>query len=183
MYIRFIHLLNLVAKKYNELLINTLCLKMKLINFKYCLLIICTLTTLLGCSQAPTKPVNVAATVNAEDSLFIRLGGLPVIRVVVSETIDEVSSNPKTSRSFKGIKLVKLKESVVNQICKLTGGGCEYDGETMINSHKDAKITTAEFELFVAVFRESLNRHTNTREKNELLKILAPMKREIVSSQ
>lgn len=156
---------------------------MKLIKLKYCVFTIYLLTCLFGCAQTPTQYTSEPASSNSGDSLFSRLGGLPVIRVVVSETIDEASSNPKTSRSFKGIKLVKLKESVVNQICKLTGGGCEYDGETMINSHKDAKITTAEFELFVAVFRESLNRHTNTREKNELLKILAPMKREIVSSQ
>lgn len=157
-------------------------------TLKLFVIILCTLLSLLGCSQLATKPNadkpgTVQSNTNNEESLFNRLGGLPVIKIVVSETIDEVSSNPKTSRSFKDIKLPKLKESVVSQICKLTGGGCEYDGETMLNSHKDAKITTAEFESFVAAFRESLNRHTNTREKNELLKILAPMKRDIVSNQ
>ncbi len=161
---------------------------MKLMTLKFFVITLCTLLSLLGCSQLATKPNSdkpstVQSNINNEESLFNRLGGLPVIKIVVSETIDEVSSNPKTSRSFKDIKLPKLKESVVSQICKLTGGGCEYDGETMLNSHKDAKITTAEFESFVAVFRESLNRHTNTREKNELLKILAPMKRDIVSNQ
>ena len=161
---------------------------MKLITLKFFVITLCTLLSLLGCSQLATKPNSdktsaVQSNTNNKESLFNRLGGLPVIKIVVSETIDEVSSNPKTSRSFKDIKLPKLKESVVSQICKLTGGGCEYDGETMLNSHKDAKITTAEFESFVAIFRESLNRHTNTREKNELLKILAPMKRDIVSNQ
>lgn len=161
---------------------------MKLVIFKLFVMALFTLFSLLGCSQLTTKPNSDQHSLeplkaNAEESLFNRMGGLPTIRIVVSETIDEVSSNPKTSRSFKDIKLPKLKESVVSQICKLTGGGCEYDGETMLNSHKDAKITTAEFESFVAVFRESLNRHTNTREKNELLKILAPMKRDIVSNQ
>ncbi|MDI1298671.1 MAG: group 1 truncated hemoglobin, partial [Methylotenera sp.] len=85
--------------------------------------------------------------------------------------------------TIKSVHFFQQGSSVVSQICKLTGGGCEYDGETMVNSHKDAKISTAEFELFVSVFRESLSRHTNTREKNELLKILAPMKRDIVSTQ
>jgi len=122
------------------------------------------------------------ATQLPEKSLFDRIGGLPVLTVVVSETVDEVSSNPKTKRSFEGIKLPKLKESVVSQLCMLTGGGCTYDGETMKNAHADAKITTAEFELFVQSFRDALNRHVATREKNELLKILAPMKRDIVSS-
>ncbi|ADI29190.1 group I truncated hemoglobin [Methylotenera versatilis] len=161
---------------------------MKLTTYKFFVMALFTLFSLLGCSQLATKPNSDKPSLeqskaNTEDSLFNRMGGLPTIKIVVSETIDEVSSNPKTSRSFKDIKLPKLKESVVSQICKLTGGGCEYDGETMLNSHKDAKISTAEFELFVAVFRESLSRHTNTREKNELLKILAPMKRDIVSYQ
>lgn len=152
-------------------------------TLKSFLIALYSILTLLGCSHTPIKPNTDKQSVNSEGNLFQRMGGLPIITIVVSETIDEVSNNPKTSRSFKGIKLPKLKESVVNQICKLTGGGCEYDGETMINSHKDAKISTAEFEIFVAVFRDSLNRHTNTREKNELLKILAPMKRDIVSIQ
>jgi hemoglobin len=56
-----------------------------------------------------------------------------------------------------------------------------YEGETMQNSHRDLKITTAEFELFVEAFRTSLNKHVGEREKNELLKILAPMKRDIVT--
>lgn len=159
---------------------------MKQITLKTFVMVLCLLTGLVGCSHlAPksnTKITNTSqANVNTEDSLFNRMGGLAVIKIVVSETIDEVASNPKTSRSFKDIKLPKLKESVVNQICMLSGGGCEYDGETMINSHKDAKISTAEFELFVAIFRESLNKQIKTREKNELLKILAPMKRDIVT--
>ncbi|MDI1309950.1 MAG: group 1 truncated hemoglobin [Methylotenera sp.] len=161
---------------------------MKLKTFKTVVMVVCILNSLLGCSQLTTisnaeKIYNSEAKVNTEDNLFNRMGGLTVIKIVVSETIDEVSSNPKTARSFKDLKLPKLKESVVSQICMLTGGGCEYDGETMINSHKDAKISTAEFEIFVAVFRESLSKHTKTREKNELLKILAPMKRDIVTAK
>jgi hemoglobin len=158
---------------------------MKLIKLKFVVIALSLLSSLQGCSQIATNPNSeqINANANAEDSLFKRMGGITTIKIVVSETVDEVSSNPKTSRSFKDIKLPKLKETITSQICKLTGGGCDYDGETMINAHKDAKITTAEFERFVAVFRDSLDRHTNTREKNELLKILAPMKRDIVSTQ
>jgi hemoglobin len=103
-----------------------------------------------------------------------------VLTVVVSETIDSAAQHPKLERTFKGIKLATLKESVVNQLCVLSGGDCKYEGETMKNSHADLKITTAEFELFVQAMRDSLNRHVATREKNELLKLLAPMKRDIV---
>ncbi|OYY84354.1 MAG: group 1 truncated hemoglobin [Methylophilales bacterium 16-45-9] len=131
--------------------------------------------SLMSCAQ---QNANVQASSQA--TLFERIGGIPVLTVVVSETIDSAAQHPKLERTFKGIKLATLKESVVNQLCVLSGGDCKYEGETMKNSHADLKITTAEFELFVQAMRDSLNRHVATREKNELLKLLAPMKRDIV---
>ena len=115
------------------------------------------------------------------NSLFQRIGGLPVLTKIVDESIAEIANSPRTKRSFDGIKLKPLKESVVAQLCKLTGGACVYEGETMLNVHQDAKISEAEFEAFVDIFRNTLTKHLATREKNELLKILAPMKRDIVT--
>lgn len=118
--------------------------------------------------------------VQSDASLLARMGGLPVLQVVVSELIDNASEHPELKNTFKGVKLATLKESVVNQLCVLSGGDCIYEGETMKNSHLDLKVTTAQFEIFVQILRDSLNKHVSTREKNELLKILAPMKRDIV---
>lgn len=126
-------------------------------------------------------PQPVESSHNQQDTLFMRIGGLPVLTKITDEFIDEVTASPRTKRSFDGIKLKALKESVVAQLCKLTGGPCVYEGETMLNSHRDAKITEAEFDAFVDMFRNTLNKYLNTREKNELLKILAPMKRDIVT--
>lgn len=115
------------------------------------------------------------------NNLFQRIGGLPVLTKIVDESIDEIANSPRTKRSFDDIKLTPLKESIVMHLCKITGGGCIYEGETMLNAHRDAKISEAEFDAFVDIFRETLTRHLPTREKNELLKILAPMKRDIVT--
>lgn len=123
------------------------------------------------------------ASVAPSQSLYERIGGQEVLSKVVSETIDKTSSDPKTKRSFEGIKLSKLKESITNQLCQLTGGRCNYEGDTMQKSHADAKITTAEFELMVQNLRDALDhQQVGTREKNELLKILAPMKRDIATN-
>lgn len=138
--------------------------------------LIISMLLLSSCAQA-----QVLSSKSENSSLFERIGGLPVLTAIVSETIDESASDPKIKRSFDGVKLSVLKQSVVDQLCVLTGGNCVYEGETMRNSHHDLKVTSAEFELFVEVFRTSLNKHVGTREKNELLKILAPMKRDIVS--
>jgi len=127
----------------------------------------------LGCA-AQHKP---------EGSLYQRIGGLPMLTRISNQTLDIVSKDPKTSRSFEGVKMKTLKESLTNFLCVKTGGDCVYEGETMKKSHADLHITTAEFELMVEVLRERLDANgVGTREKNELLKILAPMKRDIVTN-
>ena len=122
-----------------------------------------------------------AAPRAAPDSLFDRLGGLPVLVSVVDDTIDRMVADPRTRRSFDGIKLAPLKESIVEQLCSVSGGPCRYQGETMANAHRDSRITDAEFDLMVAALRDALDQRVGTAEKNQLLRLLAPMKRDVVS--
>lgn len=121
-------------------------------------------------------------TEHSQTSLHQRLGGQRVIEQITSDLLDKTSQHDATKRSFEGVKLNAVKESLSLYLCAQTGGNCIYEGETMKNSHADANITTAEFEMMVEQLREVLNHHgIGTREKNELLKILAPTKRDIVS--
>ena len=124
------------------------------------------------------------ATVSSSDqTLFTRIGGKEKLAIITSETLDKMVADPRTKRSFDGVKMQPLKESFTNFLCLKTGGECVYEGETMENSHADAKISTAEFELMVQALRESLDSNdVGNREKNELLKILAPMKHDVVYS-
>lgn len=125
-----------------------------------------------GCASAPTT----------QPTLWTRLGGEPVVKKVVSETMDRSSTDPRTKRSFDGVKLQNVKDKIVEQICSLTGGGCKYTGDPMDKVHKGLKNTEAEMHLVVQFLRDSLDRNgVGTREKNELLAILAPMKRDIVT--
>lgn len=115
-------------------------------------------------------------------SLYQRIGGQPMLTLLSNETLDIVSKDPRTSRSFEGVKMATLKKSLADFLCQKTGGNCTYEGETMKKSHADAKISMAEFEIMVDVLRERMNINgIGTREKNELLKILAPMKYDVVT--
>ncbi|MDT7848529.1 group 1 truncated hemoglobin [Methylophilus sp. VKM B-3414] len=130
------------------------------------------LLCMAGCTAQP-KP---------DASLFSRIGGLPMLSRLSNQTLDIVSKDPRTARSFEGVKMVTLKQSLTNFLCVKTGGQCEYEGETMKNAHADVHITMAEFEIMVEVLRERMDINgVGTKEKNELLKILAPMKRDVVS--
>jgi hemoglobin len=102
---------------------------------------------------------------------------------VINETIDRAATDPRTSRSFKDVKLQNVKDKIVEQICELAGGGCKYTGDPMDKVHQGLKNTEAEMNLVVQWLREALDRNgVQTAEKNELLRLLAPMKRDIVTN-
>ena len=125
-----------------------------------------------GCATPPQQ----------DPSLYARLGGEPVVRRVVTETIDRAATDPRTSRSFKDVKLQRVKDMIVEQICNLGGGGCKYSGDPMDKVHKGLKNTEAEMNLVVQWLREACDHAgVRTAEKNELLLLLAPMKRDIVT--
>jgi hemoglobin len=127
---------------------------------------------LAGCATPPKN----------EPTLYARLGGQPVVKGVVNETIDRAATDPRTKRSFEGVKLQNVKDKIVEQICELAGGGCKYSGDPMDKVHKGLKNTEAEMSLVVQWLRDALD-HAGVKEaeKNELLRLLAPMKRDIVS--
>jgi len=124
-----------------------------------------------------------AADPKTEPTLWTRLGGTPVVTAVVAETIDRSVADDRTKRSFRDTKISRVKEKVVEQICFLSAGPCKYTGDPMPEVHKGLKINNAEFDLFVQFLRDALDHaKVGEAEKNELLRLLAPMKREIVTS-
>ena len=117
-----------------------------------------------------------------EPSLYDRLGGHPVITAVVAETITKMSSNPRVNQSFEKVDLKRLHKMVVEQLCSLAGGPCTYSGDDMKIVHAGLNITESEFFAQVETLRAALDHNgVPTREKNELLRLLAPMKRDVVT--
>ena len=118
----------------------------------------------------------------AEQSLYARMGGEPVIRVVVSDTLDQVVADHQLGRYFEKVDVDRVKRLLVEQICELAGGGCHYSGDSMREVHGGHQISEAEFYGLVQILRDNLKRHhVRQRERNELLVLLAPMKRDVVN--
>ena len=133
----------------------------------------------LICVLAPS--VRAAAPDPSPSSLYARLGGQAVVAAFVNETIDKVVADPKLKRSFKGSNIRRIKRLFAEQVCQLSGGGCVYSGDTMREVHANHHITEAEFFGVVEVLRSAMRDHgVALRERNELLALLAPMKRDIV---
>lgn len=131
-------------------------------------LLVCSL--MLGaCATPPATP------------LYQQFGGVEGLKQITDRTMDRVSTDPRTKRTFDGLRMGPLKDSVAAYVCQLADGPCQYEGETMANSHADLGITGAEFDLMVTMMRDEINRGGAPESaKNELLKRLAPTRRDIV---
>lgn len=123
-----------------------------------------------------------ATLANAGSSLYDRLGGGDGVSAIVDELIDRSRTGPNTSRSFEKVNLKRLKQQIALQVCSLTGGPCAFIGDDMKTTHAGHDITQAEFYAMVEILRGVLDdRGVGEREKNELLAVLAPFKRDVVT--
>ena len=117
----------------------------------------------------------------AQARLYDRLGGEAGVSAIAGSLIDRVSADPKLGRSFKDSNLDRIKKLLAEQICDLSGGPCRYSGDSMREVHAGHHISEAEFFGMVADLRAVLKeRHVSQGAANELLRLLAPMKRDVV---
>lgn len=122
-----------------------------------------------------------AGHASPRESLYARMGGTPVVAAFVSDTIDQVAADPRLNQSFAGVNTARVKRRIVELICQLAGGGCHYAGDSMRVAHANLHITEAQFYGLVAILQAQMRRHhVALPERNQLLAILAPMKRDVV---
>jgi hemoglobin len=123
------------------------------------------------------------AAANSRPLLYDRLGGATGVAAISDSLVDRVAADPKLQRSFKDTNLDHIKKMLAEQICALSGGGCRYSGDSMKETHAGHHISEAEFYGMVDELRQVLKqRGVDMGATNQLLKLLAPMKRDIVET-
>ena len=138
--------------------------------------------TIAACLLAAALPAPAQESPAGGETLYQRMGGNAVISAVVNEMVETMAANSRVNQSYDKVNLKRLKSMVVEQICAAAGGPCRYSGEDMKTVHAGLNITQSEFYAQVEALRTSLDNHgVGTREKNELLRLLAPMKRDVVT--
>jgi hemoglobin len=114
-------------------------------------------------------------------TLYERLGGETGVAAIADSLIDRVAADPRIGASFKDTNLEHIKKMLAEQICDLSGGPCRYSGDSMKETHAGQHISEAEFYGMVADLRDILHeRNVSLGATNELLRLLAPMKRDVV---
>lgn len=118
----------------------------------------------------------------ADDALYQALGGTEGIGRIVGGMVDRAYADPRIQQKFDGVNRNFLKGSLVNQFCKLSGGTCVYEGETMKNSHAHLALDKADFNALVEDLQASMDEQgVPFTVQNRLLALLAPMHRDIIT--
>lgn len=119
-------------------------------------------------------------------SLHDRLGGKAAIDAVVEDFVGRLAADPrikneKVKARLAVISVPNLKMHLANQICAGAGGPCKYTGRDMKSAHAGLAITSAEFGFVVDDLVATLNKFkVPEKEKGEVLRLLGPMKKDIV---
>jgi hemoglobin len=117
-------------------------------------------------------------------TLYQRLGGRDGIALVVGDFVANAAADSRVNARFKDLKpadVEKLKSHIADQVCEAAGGPCAYLGRDMKTTHTGMKITEAEWTATVEDLVKALDKHkVPEKEKQELLGLLGPMKRDIV---
>ena len=89
------------------------------------------------------------SSVSAGDGFYEELGGEAGVEKIVDGFISEISYDQEIFPFFKNTDVPRLREKLIEQFCMVSGGPCEYTGDTMEDSHAGMNITTGEFNRVV----------------------------------
>ncbi len=110
-----------------------------------------------------------------------RLGGSPAITAVVDETLRRAGQDARIKHRFVNANMAHLRAELIEQICALSGGNCQYRGIDMKTAHRGMGITGPEFDALVDDLMQTLELFkVPVKEKSDLVALLAPTKPDIV---
>jgi hemoglobin len=136
--------------------------------------------TLYGCVSTHDSS---SSAPMSQKSLYDRLGGKPAITAVVDEFVARVAADTRINGKFANADIPRLKRMLVDQICQASGGPCTYTGRDMKTAHAGMQITGEQFDALVQDLVGALDKFkVGKQEKNELLSVLGPMKKDIVTA-
>ena len=116
-----------------------------------------------------------------EASLYERLGGVEAITAVTRAFEERAAKDDRINQKFARTNLDRLTKEFVDQLCAATGGPYKYTGRDMTEAHTNMGVTDGEFDAFMDDLVAVLDKFkVGKPEQDELLKLLRPMRAEIV---
>lgn len=121
------------------------------------------------------------ATSDSSRSLYQDLGGEETIDAVVYDTIVLIADDHRVVDRFRNVDIERFRQGLTEYICSVSGGPCEYTGESMRTVHAGHNYTDTEFNTIVELLIEAMEANeVPVSAQNRLLARLAPDYRDIV---
>lgn len=126
------------------------------------------LSLLLACSSAP------------QGSLYQQLGGATAISNIVDGLLVKIEQDPRIVHHFKDTDIERFRSKLIEQLCQVSDGPCQYTGSTMQESHTGFHITAADFDRLVQHLIDVMTElQVPLAVQNDLLARLAPMYKDV----
>ncbi len=129
---------------------------------------------LAGASSAQMAP--------KDDQLYKAFGEKAGLVSLMDDFMVRLLADPRTGPHFKPANQQRVKEQLVDQLCALGGGPCVYKGADMKSSHANLDIKKSDFHALVEVLQQSMDaKGIPFTRQNQMLALLAPMNRDIIT--
>jgi hemoglobin len=117
-----------------------------------------------------------------DDQLYKAFGEKAGLVAIMDDFMVRLVDDPRTGPHFKPANQQRIKEQLVEQLCALGGGPCVYKGADMKSSHANLDIKKSDFHALVELLQQSMDaKGVPFRKQNEMLALLAPMNRDIIT--
>ena len=118
----------------------------------------------------------------SNDHLYKAFGEKAGLVALMDDFMTRLLADPRTGPHFQPANQQRIKEQLVEQLCALGGGPCVYKGADMKSSHANLEIKKSDFHALVEVLQVSMDaKGIPFRTQNEMLALLAPMNRDIIT--
>ena len=125
-----------------------------------------------------------SAFAQPDKSLYSRLGGYDALAAVTDDFVGRLAGDKDLGKFFVGLSndsKTKVRQHVIDFLCKATGGPCAYTGRDMKLVHTGLGITKAEWDASVKHLVATLDKFkVPAKEKGEVLAAVGPLEKDIV---
>jgi hemoglobin len=144
-------------------------------------LVLAASTFLAWPAWAQTTPTT-TATPATNGALFDTFGGKAGLAKLMDDFMVRLLADPRTGPHFKPADQQRVKEQLVDQFCVAMGGPCVYKGADMKSIHSNLDITKGDFNALVEVLQQAMDaQRIPFAAQNQLLALLAPMHRDVIT--
>ncbi|MBW8882261.1 MAG: group 1 truncated hemoglobin [Asticcacaulis sp.] len=130
--------------------------------------------------RAETAPPDAPVIAN-DDHLYKAFGGHDGLIRITDDLFVTVMADPRINGFFEPKKVPHIKAMLVEQFCRVLGGGCTYTGKDMTAAHAQLGIQEGDFNALVEDLQKAMDKnHVPFSAQNKLLAALAPQHRVMV---